>query len=93
MWWMSFQPLALDRTKIVVGPCFAADAMRDPGFEAIAWHCYARTDRSHTEDAAATANQQRGLASPHAWPGRYSHREAGVHAVDNWILDQVLDPR
>ena len=24
-------------------------------------------------------------------PGRFSHREAGVHAVDNWILDRVLD--
>ena len=91
MWWMSFQPLAPDRTKLVVGSCFADAQTRDPGFEAIARDYYARTGQSHAEDNAATEFQQRGLASLHARAGRLSHREVGVHAVDNWILDQILD--
>ena len=92
MWWMSFRPLAPDRTKLVVGSCFAEAQTRAPGFDAIARDYYARTGQSHAEDNAATEYQQRGLASPHARPGRLGHREAGVHAFDNWILDQVLGP-
>ena len=46
---------------------------------------------SHPEDNDAAIRQQRGLESPHARPGRLSLRETGVHVVDNWILDQVLD--
>ncbi len=92
MWWMSFRPVAPDKTKLVVGVCFEAAAARKPGFDAIAGAYYDRLDASHPEDNAATENQQRGLASPYARPGRFSHREAGVHAFDNWILDRVLDP-
>ena len=91
MWWMSFRPFAPDRTQVVTGLCFPETATRRPDFEAILPDYVARTDASHPEDNRATEMQQRGLASPHARPGRFSHREAGVHAVDNWILDRVLD--
>ena len=91
MWWMSFRPLAPDRTRVVTGLCFPEAATRRPDFEAILPDYTARTDASHPEDNRAAEMQQRGLASPHARPGRFSHREAGVHAVDNWILDRVLD--
>lgn len=91
MWWMSFRPLAPDRTQIVTGLCFPETATRRPDFEAILPDYVARTDASHPEDNRATEMQQQGLVSPHARPGRFSHREAGVHAVDNWILDRVLD--
>ena len=91
MWWMSFRPLAPDRTQVVNGLCFPETVTRRPDFEAILSDYVARTDASHPEDNRATEMQQRGLASPHARPGRFSHREAGVHAVDNWILDRVLD--
>ena len=91
MWWMSFRPVAPDRTRVVTGLCFPEAATRRPDFEAILPDYTARTDASHPEDNRAAEMQQRGLASPHARPGRFSHREAGVHAVDNWILDRVLD--
>lgn len=91
MWWMSFRPVVPDRTQIVTGLCFPEGATRRPDFEAILPDYVARTDVSHPEDNRATELQQRGLASPHARPGRFSHREAGVHAVDNWILDRVLE--
>lgn len=91
MWWMSFRPLAPDRTQVVTGLCFPETATQRPDFETILPDYIARTDASHPEDNRATEIQQRGLASPHARPGRFSHREAGVHAVDNWILDRILD--
>lgn len=91
MWWMSFRPLAADRTRVLTGLCVPEAAARQPELAAILPDYVARTDASHNEDNRATEMQQRGLASPHARPGRFSHREAGVHAVDNWILDRVLD--
>ena len=91
MWWMSFRPLAADRTQVSTGLCFPETVTRRADFAAIVGDYIARTDTSHPEDNRATEMQQQGLASPHARPGRFSHREAGVHAVDNWILDRVLD--
>ena len=91
MWWMSFRPLAADRTRVLTGLCFPEAAVGRSDFAAIVGDYIARTDASHPEDNRATEMQQLGLASPHARPGRFSHREAGVHAVDNWILDRVLD--
>ncbi|MDE0060214.1 MAG: aromatic ring-hydroxylating dioxygenase subunit alpha [Defluviicoccus sp.] len=91
MWWMSFRPLAADRTQVLTGLCFPETVTKRADFAAIVGNYIARTDASHPEDNRATEMQQRGLASPHARPGRFSHREAGVHAVDNWILDRVLD--
>jgi choline monooxygenase len=43
------------------------------------------------EDIVASERQQKGVDSPYAPPGRFSHREPLVHQIDNWILDQVLD--
>ena len=34
----------------------------------------------------------KGVSSPYALPGRFSYREPLVHAIDNWVLDRVLDP-
>ena len=91
LWWMAFQPLAPARTRIVVGSCFPRRTVERADFEAVVAAYFARLDRSHPEDNQAVIRQQQGLASPHARPGRLSDREAGVHAVDNWILDRVLD--
>ena len=91
MWWMAFRPLAADRTRVLTGLCFPEATAGRADFAAIVGAYVARTDASHPEDNRATEMQQRGLASPHARAGRFSHREAGVHAVDNWILDRVLD--
>ena len=92
MWWMSFRPMAPDRTQVATGLCFPEAATKRRDFASILPDYIVRTDTSHPEDNRATEMQQQGLASPHARPGRFSHREAGVHAVDNWILDRVLEP-
>ena len=91
MWWMEFQPLGPRRTKVVVGSCFPQSTVQRSDFEEVVEAYYARLDASHPEDNDAAILQQRGLESPHAQPGRLSVRETGVHVVDNWILDQVLD--
>ena len=91
MWWMEFQPFGPRRTKVVVGSCFPQSTVERPDFEEVVEAYYARLDASHPEDNDAAILQQRGLESPHAQPGRLSVRETGVHVVDNWILDQVLD--
>ena len=90
MWWMEFQPLGPRRTKVVVGSCFPQSTVERPDFAEVVEAYYARLDASHPEDNDAAILQQRGLESPHAGPGRLSVREVGVHAVDNWVLDQVL---
>ena len=90
MWWMAFQPEGPARTKITVGSCFPKSTVERSDFDTIVEAYYARLDSSHPEDIGAMVLQQLGLASPHARPGRLSHREAGVHVIDNWILDQVL---
>ena len=91
MWWMSFRPIAPDRTRVVTGLCFPEAAAKGQDFQSILPDYIVRTDTSHPEDNRATEIQQQGLASPHARAGRFSHREAGVHAVDNWILDRLLE--
>ncbi len=45
------------------------------------------------EDNDISELQQRGLANVLAAPGRFSFKEKIVHALDNWVLDRVLDPQ
>jgi hypothetical protein len=42
------------------------------------------------EDNEISELQQVGLTSPFCRPGRFSHMEPLVHAIDNWVLDRVL---
>ena len=50
----------------------------------------ARTFLMHFVGGNGIAERQfAGLSSPLARPGRFSHREPLVHAIDNWILDQL----
>jgi choline monooxygenase len=44
------------------------------------------------EDIVASDRQQKGVASPYCVPGRFSYREPLVHAIDDWVLDRVLNP-
>ena len=37
------------------------------------------------------SNSLQGLRSPLTRPGRFATKEKIVHALDNWILDRVLD--
>ena len=72
--------------------CFRGAAARRADFEQLAANYYKRWDITIEEDIVASERQQKGVSSPYCLPGRFSHREPLVHAIDNWVLDRVLDP-
>ncbi|RKQ69836.1 aromatic ring-hydroxylating oxygenase subunit alpha [Oceanibaculum indicum] len=92
MWWLEIHPIAADRMRLIVGSAFPKDVVARPDFEEIVTRYYRRWDVSIPEDNEISELQQRGLSSPLYREGRFSHLEPLVHAIDNWVLDQVLDP-
>jgi hypothetical protein len=82
-----------NRTKLIQGSLFPRSYLARPDFEELAANYYKRWDITTEEDIVASDRQQRGLQSPYAVPGRFSHREPLVHEIDNWILDRVLGGR
>ena len=91
MWFKQMLPEAPDRVRNVVAVCFPRETAARPDFEAVAAQYYRRFETAIAEDNEISERQFAGLSSPLARPGRFSHREPLVHAIDNWILDQVLD--
>ncbi|WP_149537699.1 aromatic ring-hydroxylating oxygenase subunit alpha [Siccirubricoccus phaeus] len=91
-WYLELHPLGPDRTRLVHGALFPRSRTTRPDFEEIAANYYKRWDITLEEDIIASDRQQRGVTSPYCLPGRFSYREPLVHAIDNWVLDCVLDP-
>jgi hypothetical protein len=92
-WYLELHPMGPNRTKLVHGSLFPRSYLARPDFEELAANYYKRWDITTDEDIVASDRQQRGLQSPFAVPGRFSHREPLVHEIDNWILDRVLGDR
>jgi len=90
-WYLELHPLGPSRTRLVHGALFPKDRLARNDFADIAQNYYKRWDITIEEDIVASERQQRGLDSPFARAGRFSHREPLVHEIDNWILDRVLD--
>jgi choline monooxygenase len=90
-WYLELHPLGPTRTRLIHGALFPKDRLARNDFEEIARNYYKRWDITIEEDIVASERQQKGLESPFALPGRFSHREPLVHEIDNWVLDRVLD--
>ena len=90
-WYLELHPLGPSRTRLIHGALFPKDRLSRNDFEDVAKNYYKRWDITIEEDIVASERQQRGLDSPFARAGRFSHREPLVHEIDNWILDRVLD--
>lgn len=90
-WYLELHPMGPGRTKLIHGALFPKDRIGRADFETIAANYYKRWDITIDEDIVASDRQQRGLSSPFALPGRFSHREPLVHEIDNWVLNRVLD--
>ena len=90
-WYLEMHPISANKTRMVHGALFPRDRLKRPDFEQIASNYYQRWDITIEEDILASVRQQRGLETPFAPPGRFSHREPLVHQIDNWILDRVID--
>ena len=91
MWFKQMLPEAPDRVRNAVAICFPRETAARPDFETVAAHYYRRFETAIAEDNEIAERQFAGLSSALARPGRFSHREPLVHAIDNWILDQLLD--
>jgi phenylpropionate dioxygenase-like ring-hydroxylating dioxygenase large terminal subunit len=91
LWWLTFRPIAADRTAVHVGQCFPKATAARPDFAARAEAYYRRWDVGIEEDNAIGVELQSGLSSPLHTPGRYSARETATHSLANWLLDQVID--
>jgi choline monooxygenase len=90
-WYLEMHPINASKTYMVHGALFPRDRLDRPDFEEVAKNYYHRWDVTIEEDILASVRQQRGLETPFAPSGRFSHREPLVHEIDNWILDRVID--
>lgn len=91
VWYLEMHPRSANKTRMIHGALFPRDRLERPDFEEIAKNYYQRWDITIEEDILASVRQQRGLETPFAPAGRFSHREPLVHEIDNWILDRVID--
>ncbi len=89
MWFKQMLPDGPDRVRNVVAICFPRETAARADFDTVVQHYYRRFETAIAEDNEIAERQFAGLASPLARPGRFSHREPLVHAIDNWILDQL----
>ena len=90
-WYLEMHPLGPGKTRMIHGALFPKYRVERPDFKEVVENYFHRWDVTIDEDILASERQHKGLDSPYAPPGRFSHREPLVHQIDNWILDQVLD--
>ena len=90
MWWLAVRPESADRSRLEVGSCFAADVIARPDFEEKVQTYFERWDTATPEDNAICEAQQAGSRSAPCAQGRFAKEEALVHALANWVLDQVM---
>ncbi len=93
-----YYPLAVDRTLLVIDTCYPKSTLRRPDFSELEAGYQRDYDAFFYEDIEATERQFAGLSSPLAVQGHYVETggsdgsEECLHAIDNWVLDRVLDP-
>lgn len=91
-WYLEVHPQGPGRTRLIVGSLFPRKTVERDDFEKVVKNYFKRWDITVAEDNGICELQQKGLESGVAMPaGRFAPREMNVHAIDNWILDRVLD--
>ncbi|MGH6953160.1 MAG: RHO alpha subunit C-terminal catalytic domain-containing protein [Alphaproteobacteria bacterium] len=90
VWYVTFFPVAADRSTLLIGQCFPAGTVERADFPDVIENYHKRLDLSIAEDLAIMKEQQAGLGSPFARAGRLCHHEAFVHHYRNWVVDRVL---
>ena len=91
VWYLELQPQGPNRTRVIHGACFPRKTVERPDFEAKVPYYYKRWDTTLAEDNAVAALQQRGLKSPLAPRGRFSHLEPLVPQLAQWWVERTLD--
>jgi len=90
LWWLAFQPVAVDRTRLTIGACFPRTTIALAGFTEQVIPYFQRWREATAEDNAICEQQQLGQASARP-AGRFAASEFAVHAFNNWVIDQVVD--
>jgi len=90
MWWLAFQPEAVDRTRLTIGACFPQQTIELPGFEDKVKLYFDRWRQATLEDNAICEAQQQGQKFSRR-PGRFAASEFAPYAMSNWVIDQVVD--
>ena len=91
MWWLELHPRGPGETRLTVGSCFPDKTIARDDFDTLIGSYYRRWETSMMEDNVISEQQQEGIRSPLASPGRLSYLEPLVHTIGNWVLDRVLD--
>jgi choline monooxygenase len=90
MWWLAVQPQSANRSRLEVGSCFTDETISKVDFEEKVQAYFERWDTATPEDNAICEAQQAGSHAAFFGQGRFGKEEALVHALANWMLDQIL---
>jgi phenylpropionate dioxygenase-like ring-hydroxylating dioxygenase large terminal subunit len=90
MWIYQAFPLAADRCHVIQTICFPSASLELDDFEQRAEHYYDRIDAAIGEDLPFLENQQLGLNSRFANPGRFGALEPSVGKFAYWYARQML---
>lgn len=91
MWFKQMIPDGPDRMRNIAAFCFPPSAVARADFDDVVQRYFRRFDLVIAEDNFIAERQMAGLNHALARSGRLSAREPLVHAIDNWVLDRVLD--
>ena len=89
-WWLDIKPISVNKSSVVIGGCFPVETTQLERFEQGAKAYYHRWKAATEEDNAIAENQQQGHNAGFTSQGRFASTEHCVHALDNWVLDQIL---
>ena len=90
IWVYEVSPLAPDRTWIGMTCAFPQATFEVEGFAERSAAYFERLDVAIAEDIEVLEQQQAGLASPFARPGRFSHLEPNVARFERWLAERCL---
>lgn len=86
VWYVKLNPTGPESIDLTVGSCFHRSTVERPDFEEMVQAYYRRWDVAVAEDNEIVEQQQAGLRSPLAQPGRVSPLEAVSYAFRQRLL-------
>jgi phenylpropionate dioxygenase-like ring-hydroxylating dioxygenase large terminal subunit len=89
LWMYQAYPITPHRSRIIQTICFPVDTVEGAEFESRSKHYYDRYDAALDEDLPFLEQQQVGLSSKFAKPGRFSSLEPSVANFAYWYADKL----
>lgn len=89
LWWLNVVPRAHNRSLLEIGGCFPRYSIELPDFSQRAQPYLDRWEAVGREDVGILEQQQTALGSVLHRPGRLSHRDEQVRALNLWVLNKL----